>query len=346
MSKKYAKIYKNNTLTIIIHHIFMFFKGNGKEMFKKREIFFDGAPSIEVSGLGVYDLAATMECGQCFRYERLERDDGITSYMTVVGDELIRVCQPKLGTLIFIGMTDEAFERVAREYFSLDLDLSAIKEDIISRTDSEWLIAAASFAEGIAILKQDPFEALISFIISQNNNIPRIRKIVREISAQYGECLSVKNDYNCCPLRLIEGKPSIEACKTCGRCFTFPSAQSILEHPEELLPSKPGFRYSYILDAVDKIASGEVRLEMIAAARSYNHTVECLKVIKGVGDKVASCVALFGFRNLEAFPIDVWMKRAIDTYFDGSLDPATLGRYAGVAQQYIFHYIRVGENNK
>ena len=79
---------------------------------------------------------------------------------------------------------------------------------------------------------------------------------------------------------------------------------------------------------------------MIAAARSYFHTVEELKKILGVGDKVASCAALFGFGNLEAFPIDVWMKRAIDTYFDGKLEPATLGRYAGVAQQYIFHYMR------
>ena len=68
--------------------------------------------------------------------------------------------------------------------------------------------------------------------------------------------------------------------------------------------------------------------------------MESLKVIKGVGDKVASCVALFGIGNLEAFPIDVWMKRAIDTYFDGNLDPTELGPYAGIAQQYIFHYIR------
>ena len=78
----------------------------------------------------------------------------------------------------------------------------------------------------------------------------------------------------------------------------------------------------------------------ISAHASYEYTVAKLKEIKGVGDKVASCVALFGLSNLEAFPIDVWMKRAIDTYFNGSLDPTTLGKYAGVAQQYIFHYIR------
>jgi N-glycosylase/DNA lyase len=114
----------------------------------------------------------------------------------------------------------------------------------------------------------------------------------------------------------------------------------VLAAPEKLLEANPGFRYRYLLSAAERVASGETNLNMIAAARSYTHTVEQLKGILGVGDKVASCVALFGFANLEAFPIDVWMKRAIDTYFDGKLDPATLGRYAGVAQQYIFHYIR------
>ena len=117
-----------------------------------------------------------------------------------------------------------------------------------------------------------------------------------------------------------------------------------MANPDGLLPSKPGFRYKYIIDAADAVASGRINLDMIAAARSYTHTLECLKSIKGVGDKVASCVALFGFANLEAFPIDVWMKRAIDVYFDGQLDPTTLGRYAGIAQQYIFHYIRNVEN--
>ena len=110
--------------------------------------------------------------------------------------------------------------------------------------------------------------------------------------------------------------------------------------PDKMLPSKPGFRYKYLLCAAERVASGETDLSAIAEKKSYAYTVEELKKIKGVGDKVASCAALFGFGNLEAFPIDVWMKRAIDVYFDGQLDPTDLGQYAGVAQQYIFHYIR------
>ena len=309
-------------------------------MFEKFETVFDGKKAIKVTDLGRYSLTDTMECGQCFRYERVPRDDEYVEYMTVVGKELIRVAQKKKGELIFPDMSEKTFREVAVPYFALERDLEKVKESVMEKTDSEWLKEAAEFGAGIAILGQNPWETLISFIISQNNNIPRIRKIVREISSEYGTNLSLENDYNSCPLKRIEGIPNKTDCKACGRCYTFPSAENILTNPDGLLPSKPGFRYGYILDAAEKVASGQVDLDKIKAEKSYDFTLTELKNIKGVGDKVASCCALFGFENLEAFPIDVWMKRAIDTYFDGKLDPASLGPYAGIAQQYIFHYIR------
>jgi N-glycosylase/DNA lyase len=309
-------------------------------MFEKFDVIFDGKKAIKITNIGSYSLIDTMECGQCFRYERVPREDDYAEYMTVVGNELIRVAQKTKGELIFPEITDEIFEKVAAPYFALDRDLEEVKASVIESSASEWLRSAAEFGAGIAILRQEPWETLISFIISQNNNIPRIRKIVREISAEYGTNLTLKNAYNSCPLKRIECAPNKNDCKACGRCYTFPSAKDILETPEGLLPSKPGFRYGYILDAAEKVASDEVDLEGIKAKESYEYTLEELKKIKGVGDKVASCCALFGFANLEAFPIDVWMKRAIDTYFDGKLDPTSLGPYAGIAQQYIFHYIR------
>ena len=314
-------------------------------MFEKNEAIIYDRKCIAVRGLGEYDLHDTMECGQCFRFERVTDTECPTEYRIAVGGSIIDVGQRERGELLFFDTSDEVFEGVIREYFALDTSLAEIREDVLHHTDSEWLKSAAECAGGIAILKQDPWEALVSFIISQNNNIPRIRKIVREICAEYGVNIYLQNGGGeKCPLSVINSTPCEEKCKKCGRCYTFPTAIQILENPEGLLPSKPGFRYGYLLDAAQKVASGEVNLEKIAAARSYTHTVECLKKIKGVGDKVASCVALFGFANLEAFPIDVWMKRAIDVYFDGRLDPTTLGRYAGVAQQYIFHYIRNIEN--
>ena len=309
-------------------------------MFYKTEKHSDGYQIITVGGLGYYSLRDTFECGQCFRYELIKDEDGYIEYMTVTQDMIIRVGQKNAGELIFYDISEEDFLKVAVSYFSLETDYEKIRADIVARTDSEWLKNAAECAKGIAILKQDPWETVFSFIISQNNNIPRIRKIIKKISAEYGVNICLQNGLKKCPINKINVPPCEEFCKNCGACYTFPSANQVNEKPDKLLSSNPGFRYKYLCDAAKKVDTGEVNLDMIASARSYEHTKSSLMQIKGVGEKVASCAALFGFSNLEAFPIDVWMKRAIDEYFGGHLDPATLGRYAGVAQQYIFHYIR------
>ena len=312
-------------------------------MFHKKSEQIGDRETIVVSGFGKCSLTDTLECGQAFRYERTSEREGYVEYMTVIGDTLLFVGQREAGELIFYT-DDRTFEKVAVPYFTLNTDYQKIKEDILSRTDSEWLMRAADAAEGVVILRQEPWETLFSFIISQNNNIPRIRKIIRAISAEYGENLAIKNGLSRCPLGKCDS-PSKEVCRACGSCYSFPTAESVVKFPEGLLPSHPGFRYKYLLDAAEKVYSGEISLEKIAEAMSYEYTLEQLKRIKGVGDKVASCAALFGFGNLEAFPVDVWMKRAIDVYFDGVLDHTSLGKYAGVAQQYIFHYIRNLEKN-
>ncbi|MBQ7387409.1 MAG: DNA-3-methyladenine glycosylase 2 family protein [Clostridia bacterium] len=291
------------------------------------------------------DLTDTLECGQAFRYECTAKRDGYVEYITVVGDIIVRVGQRARGELIFFGITDDEFESTVRSYFSLDTDYKKIREEISERTDSDWLKSAADEARGIVILSQEPWEALFSFIISQNNNIPRIRKIIRAIAAEYGDNLAISRGLSRCPLQDADFSPSEEKCSGCGICYSFPRPEDVAARPEGLLPSHPGFRYKYLIDAAEKVASGECDLSAIMDAKSYEVTLTELKKICGVGDKVASCTALFGFGNLEAFPIDVWMKRAIDTYFDGSLDPKTLGKYAGVAQQYIFHKIRNIDKN-
>ena len=315
-----------------------------ERFFSKENRVVYGRDAIVVNMPGYYSLKDTMECGQCFRYELVREDEEITEYVIPVADVLIDVGQTKPGELIFFGLSDEDFENVARPYFTLDTDYEAIRGDIIKRTDSEWLKAAAECAKGIAILKQDPWETLFSFIISQNNNIPRIRKIIREMSVAYGVNISLQNNAQKCPANKIDGTPCEEKCKNCGVCYTFPTCEGVLKNPEAMLPSRPGFRYRYLLDAAEKVHTYAVNLDQIAKSASYDVTVENLMKITGVGEKVAACCALFGFANLEAFPIDVWMKRAIADYFDGKLDPKTLGPYAGVAQQYIFHYIRNIEN--
>lgn len=290
-------------------------------------------------------LRDTLECGQCFRHELIcESDDGYAEYLIPVGTTLINVAQRALGELIFFEGDDpdfdKTFEEVIRPYFTLDTDYKGICADIIERTDSQWLKRAARVGEGIAILKQDEWEAIFSFIVSQNNNIPRIRKIIRQLSAAYGVNISLQNGASLCPANRIDTPPCEEKCRECGVCYTFPNAADVAREPEKMLPSRPGFRFKYLLDAAERVTSGELDLKEIFDTHTYRYTVERLKTVKGVGDKVASCAALFGFANLEAFPIDVWMRRAIDEYFGGNLDPETLGDYAGLAQQYIFHYIR------
>ena len=305
-------------------------------MFRKNYRTFEGESVIVAECFGECDLTDTFECGQAFRYECTVRKEGYAEYITVVGEKIIRVGQLKPGELIFFGASDDDFERIIRPYFSLDTDYEAIREEIKKRTDSEWLRRAADCAKGVVILKQEPWETLFSFIISQNNNIPRIRKIIRSISAEYGKNLTLTAGARC-PL----GKECSEsACKECGICYTFPTAEDVAKRPEGLLASRPGFRYKYLIDAAERVFEEKISLSEISERNSCEYTVKRLTEILGVGEKVASCVALFGFGNLEAFPIDVWMRRAIDTYFEGKLDHKALGKYAGVAQQYIFHYIR------
>ena len=305
----------------------------------------NGQAVTVVKGIGRLSLSDTLECGQAFRYERLPETSGITRYMTVAYGRLIFIGQREPGEIILFSEDESLLHEVVIPYFSLDTDYTAIRDEIISLTDSEWLKDAARSAEGIVILRQDAWETLFSFIISQNNNIPRIRKIIRRLSVEYGENLALGEGLTSCPLGKCEGVDS-EVCRTCGACFSFPRANDVLSCPEKMLSANPGFRYRYLLSAAEAVTSGEVDLDRIKSVGSYDYTVGELKKICGVGDKVAACAALFGFGNLEAFPIDVWMKRAIDKYFGGTLDHTSLGRYAGIAQQYIFHKMRNIEEGK
>lgn len=307
-------------------------------MFTKMRKTVRGKDAIVISGLGSYKITDTLECGQAFRYELAIIDGDYVEYVVPVASRIVRVGQSTPGELIFYGIDEEFFDKTAVPFFSLETDYEAIKEEIKSATDSEWMKRAAECASGIAILRQDPWESLFSFIVSQNNNIPRIRKILFAICRAYGKNLA--EEIGECPLKKHQKHPCDESCENCGICYSFPTAENILQHPEKMLPSKPGFRYKYLLSAARAVSEGEVSLDGIKERGSYEYTVEELKKIKGVGEKVASCVALFGFNNFDAFPIDVWIKRAINDYFGGHLDYKSFGKYAGIAQQYIFHYIR------
>ena len=236
-----------------------------------------------VSGLGEYSLSDTLECGQCFRAVRLtpDEDSDYCEYLTVVDGELVFVAERERGELIFFTEADKLSDRVI-SYFALDVDWSEIRKDIERRTDSEFLRSAAKAASGIRILRQSPWEALFSFIVSQNNNIPRIKKIIRSISAEYGENLAVASGITVCPLdvgcsKRDGGTLDVSRCAECGICYTFPTPEAVAARPEGLLPSHPGFRFKYLTDAAHKVVSGEIDLKKIASVGEYSFTLEELQ---------------------------------------------------------------------
>lgn len=251
-----------------------------------------------------FDIKQTFLCGQCFRWA--ETEDNI--FHGIAHGRYLRIRQETDGvTLLDINEKDIP---LWEEYFDLSTDYSAL----IDRFSSDHTLSAACKSSyGIRILRQEPFETLISFIISQNNNIPRIAGIIGRLCEGFGE-------------KLDGG-------------YAFPSAESLRGiTPEELAPLRAGFRARYICDAVNKVNSGEIDFDEINLL-PLDKAREKLKTIVGVGDKVADCVLLFGFGKKNAFPRDVWVKRLMAAFYPDGLPECTIGA-EGVAQQYLFDYVR------
>ncbi len=251
-----------------------------------------------------FDIRQTFLCGQCFRWS--ENEDG--SFSGIASGRYIRLSQDADSvTLHGISEQDIPFWQ---EYFDIATDYG----EVISRLScDETLSLACKSSGGIRILKQEPFETLISFIISQNNNIPRISGIIDRLCESYGE--------------KIEGG------------YAFPTAEKLRGiTPEQLAPLRAGFRARYICDAAEKVNSGEVDLAEITTL-PLDEAREKLKLIVGVGDKVADCVLLFGFAKYDAFPRDVWVKRLMARFYPEGLPECTRG-VEGIAQQYLFDYVR------
>ncbi len=253
------------------------------------------------------DLKETLDCGQCFRWK--EQDDG--SFIGVVRGKAARALMD--GDRLILDGAEEVDRDMWYDYFDLGLDYGMIAERLAAV--HPVLAEAARYAPGIRILNQEPFEALISFIISQNNNIKRIAGIVDRLCENFGE-------------EIGEGQ------------YAFPTSERLASlEPDDLAPIRAGFRHRYIIDAARKVADGTIDLEALRALPYDEAKAELMK-ITGVGVKVADCALLYGLHRLDGFPLDVWMKRAMAVLFPG-ISPEAFGEYAGIAQQYIFHYSRM-----
>lgn len=259
-----------------------------------------------IKGITELNLAQTLDCGQAFRWR--EKENGI--WHGVASDRYLELEILNDGTIVLYNTTSDDFECFWRGYFDFDRDYNQIIQKISS---NEILKTASQFGGGIRVLNQDPWETLCSFIISQNNNIKRIKGIIERLCENFGE--------------------------NKGNYYAFPTAEKIASLSlEDLSVLRAGFRAKYILDAAVKVASSEIKLETLKDLTLDDAREELMK-IKGVGPKVADCALLFSHRHCRAFPKDVWIKRALDVLFDGQL-PKEAEEYAGIVQQYIFFYAR------
>ena len=256
-----------------------------------------------------FDLKKIVDSGQCFRPKEISA--GV--YRFIVGENILHIVKRDEQTFE-TDCSPETWERVWRNYFDLETNYSSIRRDVeefaAGKPYEKILRDAVEFGKGIRILNQQPFEMLISFIISQRKNIPAIRNSVERICARFG--------------------------RRVGEIYLFPTVE---DFTDDLTGLGLAYRKDYIRDALDKISGGEINL--IALEKfSDEELVDELKKIKGVGDKVANCVALFAYHRVNRAPVDVWIKRAIDEDFNGENIFDAFGKNAGILQQYIFYHKR------
>ncbi len=261
------------------------------------------------------------ECGQCFRWDREE--DG--SYTGVAHGRVLNVKQVD-NNIILKNTNGQDFENIWFQYFDLRTNYSKIKEELSHR--DKVMQKAVSYGQGIRILKQEPWETLISFIISANSNIPRIKKSVELLSERYGQYLGKYFDKEryAFPQVDILADLSVGEIKNCG----------------------VGYRAPYIRETAAMVRDNPNILEEIGKLSTKN-CQKRLEEFKGVGPKVAHCVLFFCMGKMEAFPVDVWVKRVMEQlYFDREATAKEIhqfaqekfGQYAGYAQQYLFYYAR------
>ena len=260
-----------------------------------------------------FDIEAIFTCGQCFRFNK--ESDG--SFTGVAKDRVINI-KYEGENVVFSGVGEEEFRDVWEDYFDLKRDYGKIIDTLIK---NEVIAESVKYGRGIKILRQDFFECMISFIISANNNIPRIQKIIDTFSRLWGE------------KREFEGR----------EFYTFPKPQALSEITEEsLAPLRCGYRAKYIVNAVKSFLAGEIDERKILSLPEKEARAELMK-ISGVGPKVADCILLFAFGRFEVFPTDVWVKRVMGELFGCEEKDATrtgqemFGEYAGIAQQYLFY---------
>lgn len=260
-----------------------------------------------------FNIQQIADSGQCFRMNKIEEN----KYNLVAYNTYLELIQEDEET-IELSCSEKEYIHVWKDYFHLEYDYNHVVQTLVDGND-EFLKEAAMFGKGIRILRQEPFEAMISYIISQNKNIPAIKNCIEAICREYGK-----------PIVTVEGTTY----------YTFPTPKSLVDaKPEDLRNLKIGYRDKYIISAAKAVANGTVDLELLKKYDSKK-ALEALKSIHGIGEKVANCILLYGLHHVEVFPIDVWIKRVLCEIYNDEFNPMKYEGYAGIVQQYMFYYMR------
>lgn len=277
-----------------------------------------------------FDLGKIADSGQCFRFNKIatghKEEDGSFSccggdaYSVAASDRHI-VIRELGGDMYDLSCSEEEYTGFWKDYFDLKLCYSEIRGRIDPETDP-YLFAASEYGKGIRILRQDPWEMLISFIISQRKNIPAIKASIEKLCALAGDVI-------------VEDE-------VCGTIYSFPTPSGLAAlSMEELEGCSLGYRDKYVHQAALDVASGAVDLNRLTGLDDEMLMEELLKLY-GVGVKVANCEILFGYHRLDAFPKDVWINRVLDEHYQGGFPFDKYAPYNGIMQQYLFFAARTG----
>lgn len=276
-----------------------------------------------------FNLDHIFDCGQCFRWEK--NDDGSytgIAYGRIAGMEYDSETQ----CLTIHNSSREDFDKIWRNYLDLDRDYGSIKETL--KAADPVIGEAIEYGQGIRILNQEKWETLLSFIISQNNNIPRIKKNINSLAELMGEKVG---EYN-------------------GRVYyNLPAPEVLAEaEVEDLAPCRLGYRAKYLIETARKVRDeGTGTLESLGKPEvTAEEALDALRQYCGVGPKVANCIALFSMGKIDSFPIDTWVKKVMNRLYGipenemkrmAAFAADTFGDLGGIAQQYLFYYITHSE---
>ena len=272
-----------------------------------------------------FNLVHIFECGQCFRWNK--EDDG--SYTGVIKDGVLNVREDGENYL-FKGVLSRKIEDVVYDYFDLKTNYTKLKEKLSAIDD--FMKESIDFGYGIRILNQDLWECIISFIISANNNIPRIKKIIERLSLNYGNEIE------------FNGKIY----------YSFPTVESLSKASvEDLRNLGLGFRDKRVYKTTKMILQNQIDLEKLKVSNNTTYIEEELLKLDGVGEKVANCIMLFALKRFDTFPVDVWVRRVINDLYIHEENEEKVSKikikkmakekfsdYQGLAQQYLFFWRR------